>query len=53
MQVPLLDATLCGRTLYARWYVEDDAAAGGYAVTDAVRFTVFGEPPPLFSDGFE
>jgi cytochrome c peroxidase len=32
-----------GRTYFARWYVQDPAAANGFAVSRAVRFTVFGE----------
>lgn len=36
------DPALYGHTLYARWYVEDPAAAGGVAASAPVRFQVFG-----------
>jgi hypothetical protein len=36
-------AALVGQTFYARWYVTDAAAANGFSVTPAVRFTVFGQ----------
>jgi hypothetical protein len=34
--------TVVGRTYFARWYVQDPAAAGGFSVSPAVQFTVFG-----------
>ncbi len=36
------DAALYGKTLYARWYVQDPAAANGLATTPLVQFQVFG-----------
>jgi cytochrome c peroxidase len=32
---------LVGQTLYGRWYITDAGAAGGFAVSEAFRFTVF------------
>ena len=34
---------LVGQTFFGRWYITDPAAANGFAVTPAFRFTVFGE----------
>lgn len=34
---------LIGQTFYGRWYVTDAGAANGFAVTQAFRFTVFGD----------
>lgn len=43
-----------GRTFFARWYIEDPGAANGFSVSQAVRFTVFGEATainrPAFAD---
>ena len=36
------DAALYGKTLYARWYVQDPAAANGLATSPLVQFKVFG-----------
>jgi cytochrome c peroxidase len=36
-------ASLVGRTFFGRWYVNDAGAAGGFSVSQAFRFTVFGE----------
>ncbi len=36
---------VAGQTFYGRWYVADPAAANGFSVTPAVRFTVFGDAP--------
>ncbi|MBK8148370.1 MAG: VCBS repeat-containing protein [Acidobacteria bacterium] len=36
------NAALVGRTFFGRWYVTDPGAAGGVAVSQAFRFTVFG-----------
>lgn len=36
-------AAMIGKTFFARWYVEDPAAASGFSVSEAVRFTVFGD----------
>jgi cytochrome c peroxidase len=36
------DPGSAGRTLYARWYVEDATAPGGIAASPAVRFQIFG-----------
>jgi cytochrome c peroxidase len=37
------DASLIGRTFFGRWYITDAGAANGVAVSQAFRFTVFGE----------
>lgn len=37
------DASLIGRTFFGRWYITDGGAANGVAVSQAFRFTVFGE----------
>jgi cytochrome c peroxidase len=43
-----------GQTLWARAYVEDPSANGGYAISPAVRFSVFGvQVDPIFAGGFE
>src|ERR1044072_7534225 len=36
-------ASLVGRTFFGRWYVADAGATGGFSVSQAFRFTVFGE----------
>jgi cytochrome c peroxidase len=36
-------AAIVGQTFFARWYVTDAAAANGFSVSPAARFTVFGE----------
>ena len=50
------DPALYGERLFARWYVADAQAAGGYAVSRLVRFTVFAPGATdgaLFADGYE
>lgn len=37
------DSNTVGRTFFGRWYVPDSGATGGFAVTPAFRFTVFGD----------
>lgn len=37
------NASLVGQTFFGRWFVRDNNAAGGVAVTPAFRFTVFGD----------
>ena len=37
------DAAMIGRTFYGRWYITDAAAANGFSVSPAFKFTVFGE----------
>jgi cytochrome c peroxidase len=37
------DPSLIGRTFFGRWYITDAGAANGVAVSQAFRFTVFGE----------
>ncbi|MFN0279652.1 MAG: cytochrome-c peroxidase [Pyrinomonadaceae bacterium] len=32
-----------GQTFYARWYIQDPGAPAGFSVSQAVKFTVFGE----------
>lgn len=34
---------LVGRTFFGRWYITDAGAANGFSVSQAFRFTVFGE----------
>ncbi len=44
LSLPLPDsAALVGKTFFARWYIQDAAAANGFSVSQAVRFTVFGQ----------
>jgi cytochrome c peroxidase/(2Fe-2S) ferredoxin len=37
------DTSLIGRTFFGRWYINDAGAASGVAVSQAFRFTVFGQ----------
>jgi len=37
------DPSLIGRTFFGRWYINDAGAANGVAVSQAFRFTIFGE----------
>ncbi|HEY8562218.1 MAG TPA: cytochrome c peroxidase [Pyrinomonadaceae bacterium] len=37
------DPALVGKTFFGRWYVTDSSAANGFAVSEAFRFTIFGE----------
>ena len=37
------DAAIIGKTFYGRWYVTDAAAANGFSISPAFKFTVFGE----------
>lgn len=55
VQVDLSAAGLsAGQTLWGRAYVSDPAAAGGYAVTPALSFTLFDVlPEAIFAAGFE
>jgi len=42
--LPIPDnAAIIGKTFFGRWYVTDAGAANGVAVSQAFRFTVFGE----------
>lgn len=44
VSLPIPNSTLvAGRTYFARWYVQDAAAENGFSVSQAARFTVFGE----------
>lgn len=36
---------IVGKTFFARWYVNDPAAANGFSISQAARFTVFGDAP--------
>lgn len=36
-------AAMVGRTFFARWYITDPAATNGFSVSQAARFTIFGE----------
>ncbi|MCD9189087.1 MAG: FG-GAP-like repeat-containing protein [Pyrinomonadaceae bacterium] len=42
LQIPD-NAAIIGKTFFGRWYVTDAGAANGVAVSQAFRFTVFGE----------
>ncbi len=42
LQIPNNPA-LVGQTFFGRWYIQDAGAPGGVAVSQAFRFTVFGE----------
>ncbi len=43
ISLPIPDnAALVGQTFFGRWYVTDSGAAGGFSVSRAFRFTVFG-----------
>jgi cytochrome c peroxidase len=46
------NGSLVGRTFTGRWYVSDPAAANGTAVSQAFRFTVFGEASAVASAKF-
>jgi cytochrome c peroxidase len=46
------NAALLGRTFTGRWYVTDPAAANGTAVSQAFRFTIFGEATSVASSKF-
>lgn len=53
VSLPIEDnAALVGRTFTGRWYVPDPAAANGTAVSQAFRFTVFGEATAVASAKF-
>lgn len=42
MPVPATPAVV-GNTYFARWYITDPSAANGFSVSQAARFTVFGD----------
>jgi cytochrome c peroxidase len=45
--IPLPETSgVVGQTFFARWYVTDPGAANGFSVSQAARFTVFGEAVP-------
>ncbi len=51
VSVPLAETPLyLGRTYYARWYIEDVGAANGFSVSQAARFTIFGDSPWIDED---
>ncbi|CAN5554604.1 hypothetical protein BH10ACI3_BH10ACI3_00490 [soil metagenome] len=44
VSIPIPDISLVvGQTYYARWYITDAGAANGFSVSQAAKFTVFGE----------
>lgn len=44
ISIPIPDnPALVGRTFFARWYIADTSAVNGFSVSQAARFTVFGE----------
>jgi cytochrome c peroxidase len=45
-------ASMVGRTLFARWYVVDPAAANGFSASAAARFTIFGTASAVPNGGF-
>jgi cytochrome c peroxidase len=50
------NSALVGRTFWGRWFVLDSGAPGGVAVTQAFKFTVFGEataPTPAAHADFD
>ena len=51
LQIPN-DAALVGQTFFGRWYVTDAGASGGTAVSQAFRFTIFGEATAVTSAKF-
>ena len=51
LQIPN-NAALVGQTFFGRWYVTDAGASGGVAVSQAFRFTVFGEATAVASAKF-
>ena len=51
LQIPN-NAALVGQTFFGRWYVQDAGASGGVAVSQAFRFTVFGEATAVASAKF-
>jgi cytochrome c peroxidase len=48
---------MLGTTLFARWYIEDDQAIDGYAISPLLEFTLFkpgyGSAGTMFNGGFE
>ena len=46
------NAALVGQTFFGRWYVQDAGASGGVAVSQAFRFTIFGEATAVTSTKF-
>ena len=53
VSLPIPDnGDLVGRTFFGRWYVTDPAAPNGTAVSQAFRFTVFGEAAAPASSQF-
>lgn len=48
-----VDPALAGLALYGRYYVTDQAAAGGLSISRAFRITLFGGPDEVLLDGFE
>ena len=46
------NAALVGQTFFGRWYITDAGASGGVAVSQAFRFTVFGEATAVASAKF-
>ena len=40
---------LIGQTFYGRWYITDAGAANEFSITQAFRFTVFGESSTVFN----
>ncbi len=44
VSLPIPDSpVVAGKTYYARWYITDASAANGFSVTQAAKFTVFGQ----------
>jgi cytochrome c peroxidase len=51
--IPIPDSPfIVGQTYFARWYVVDPAAVNGIAVSQAAKFTVFGESSRAAKAGF-
>lgn len=50
LRIPM-DAQLLGLELFGRWYIQDPAAPEGMAISRLLRFTIFGNPDLLPSEG--
>jgi len=51
LQIPN-NPSLIGQTFFGRWYIQDAGAPGGVAVSQAFRFTIFGEATAVSNGKF-
>lgn len=51
MPIPTTASTV-GQTFFARWYITDAGATNGFSVSQAARFTVFGEATAVNQPAF-